>query len=349
MDEIDGMTSDRGGLAELTNMIKTAKIPIVCICNDRNNPRIRTLANHCLDLRFRKLEARQIMPRLKSIIDLENKQMKDSMINEVIMSSNGDLRYCLNTLQNLLLRKTISHEQIKLLTKKNVAKNIFDVASDIFGKRKITDKINLYFEEYSIVPLFVQENYVKMNFRNVFEIRKSTESISFADIVDKHIHGYNQEWGLLPTHAFYSTIYPTHGKNLVKRLDFPTYLGQTSKKNKNIRNLSEMLMHAHSKIKTNKSDFRMYTCDILFYKYVNALIKERVDDAIQILVDFDLIKSDVDNLNEIIFDGAEQMKNVTTKIKSQFTRNLKKIKRNLPYSVDDVKTAINTEENESDG
>lgn len=36
MDEVDGMSSgDRGGLGAIVNMIKTTKVPIICICNDR--------------------------------------------------------------------------------------------------------------------------------------------------------------------------------------------------------------------------------------------------------------------------------------------------------------------------
>lgn len=346
MDEIDGMTSDRGGLAELTNVIKNAKIPIVCICNDRNNPKIRTLANHCLDLRFRKLEARQVLPSLKYILDQENKQMKDNMINEIVLNSNGDLRYCLNTLQNLLLRKTISHEQISLLTKKTIAKNLFDVASEVFGKKKIKDKIDLYFEDYSMIPLFVQDNYVKMNFRNVNEIRRSIQSISFSDLIDKHIHGYNQEWGLLPNHAFFSTIYPTHGKNLVKRLDFPAFLGMLSKRNKNVRNLSEAIIHMHNKFRINKTDFRIYGLDILVSQYVNALLADNVDKAIKIMVDLDIMKTDVENLIEIALEGTDQMKNVSTKTKGLLTRTYKKLRRNLPYSVDEIKATVADEDND---
>jgi len=36
MDEVDGMSSgDRGGITAIINMIKNTKIPIICICNDR--------------------------------------------------------------------------------------------------------------------------------------------------------------------------------------------------------------------------------------------------------------------------------------------------------------------------
>lgn len=54
MDEVDGMSgSDKGGSTSLINMIKLTKVPIVCICNDRHNMKVRTLANYCLDLKLK--------------------------------------------------------------------------------------------------------------------------------------------------------------------------------------------------------------------------------------------------------------------------------------------------------
>lgn len=53
MDEVDGMSAgDRGGVQELTRLIKKTLIPIVCICNDRESPKVRTLATKCYDLVF---------------------------------------------------------------------------------------------------------------------------------------------------------------------------------------------------------------------------------------------------------------------------------------------------------
>ena len=62
MDEVDGMAGneDRGGLQELIALIKSTEIPIICICNDRNNPKMRTLANYTYDLRFPKPRIEQI-------------------------------------------------------------------------------------------------------------------------------------------------------------------------------------------------------------------------------------------------------------------------------------------------
>lgn len=55
MDEVDGMSGgDRGGMGELIKLIKNTKVPIICICNDASNPKVRSLQNHCLHLRFRR-------------------------------------------------------------------------------------------------------------------------------------------------------------------------------------------------------------------------------------------------------------------------------------------------------
>lgn len=54
MDEVDGMSAgDRGGVADLIQTMKTAKLPIICICNDKYNQKLKSLRNHCLELDFR--------------------------------------------------------------------------------------------------------------------------------------------------------------------------------------------------------------------------------------------------------------------------------------------------------
>lgn len=72
MDEVDGMSSgDRGGIAAIIEMIKKTKVPIICICNDRQSPKIRSLAGHCYDIKFHKPDKRQIAKRLTQIIESE--------------------------------------------------------------------------------------------------------------------------------------------------------------------------------------------------------------------------------------------------------------------------------------
>ena len=45
---------------ELIGLIKNTKIPVICMCNDRNSQKIRSLANYCFDLRFQRPRVEQI-------------------------------------------------------------------------------------------------------------------------------------------------------------------------------------------------------------------------------------------------------------------------------------------------
>ena len=64
MDEVDGMGgSDRGGIPELIKVIKASKTPIICICNDRQSQKIRSLVNHCYDIRVKRPVKEQIAKR----------------------------------------------------------------------------------------------------------------------------------------------------------------------------------------------------------------------------------------------------------------------------------------------
>lgn len=67
MDEVDGMAGneDRGGMQELIALIKNSSIPVICMCNDRNHAKVRSLANYCFDLRFSRPRIEQI--RVSSI------------------------------------------------------------------------------------------------------------------------------------------------------------------------------------------------------------------------------------------------------------------------------------------
>lgn len=72
MDEIDGMSSgDRGGNAALIDAIKVTNVPIFCICNDRMNPKVRSLANYCYDIKFVKPAKQDIATRMVKICENE--------------------------------------------------------------------------------------------------------------------------------------------------------------------------------------------------------------------------------------------------------------------------------------
>lgn len=100
MDEVDGMAGneDRGGIAELIQLIKESHIPIICLCNDRSHPKIRSLVNYCYDLRFYKPSTNQIRSAMMSICFKEGIKMEQGAIDAIINGTGNDVRQTLNHL-----------------------------------------------------------------------------------------------------------------------------------------------------------------------------------------------------------------------------------------------------------
>ena len=60
-------SGDRGGVAELIRLIAKSRTPIICICNDREKQSIRSLANHCLDLKMARPSVPEIGRRMYQV------------------------------------------------------------------------------------------------------------------------------------------------------------------------------------------------------------------------------------------------------------------------------------------
>ena len=106
MDEVDGMAGneDRGGMAELIQLIRKSRIPVVCMCNDRQSQKIRSLANHCFDLRFARPRAEQIKGAMMSVCFKEKLKITPDALTELIVACNQDVRQVLHHLSLLKAR-----------------------------------------------------------------------------------------------------------------------------------------------------------------------------------------------------------------------------------------------------
>jgi replication factor C subunit 1 len=100
MDEVDGMAGneDRGGIAELIALIKESSIPVICMCNDRNHQKMRSLVNHCYDLRFNKPRMEQIKGAMMSVCFKEGIKVEPAALEEIIIGTGNDVRQTLNHL-----------------------------------------------------------------------------------------------------------------------------------------------------------------------------------------------------------------------------------------------------------
>ena len=174
MDEVDGMAGneDRGGMAELINLIKASKIPVICMCNDRNHQKIRSLANYCFDLRFQRPRAEQIKGAMMSICFKEKVKITPDALMELITGCNQDVRQVLHHLTLLKAREDESKldaadakKEAERSKKTSIKVGPFDVVRKVFSASEqkdmsLFDKSDLFFQDYSLGPLFTQENYL---------------------------------------------------------------------------------------------------------------------------------------------------------------------------------------------
>lgn len=100
MDEVDGMTgSDRGGISQLIDCIKSSSVPIVCICNDHDSPKLRSLIAHCYHINFVKPPVEEVAKRVLNICIQENVEMTENQLKGVIHTFGQDIRQIINFLQ----------------------------------------------------------------------------------------------------------------------------------------------------------------------------------------------------------------------------------------------------------
>ena len=100
MDEVDGMSAgDRGGMQALIAAIKKSKTPIICICNDTQKSSVRSLAGHCMILKFARPQKTTIVKRLMVVAKKEGMNVEPNALDFLVQSTGGDIRQILNSMQ----------------------------------------------------------------------------------------------------------------------------------------------------------------------------------------------------------------------------------------------------------
>ncbi|KAG7200969.1 hypothetical protein KM043_003328 [Ampulex compressa] len=351
MDEVDGMAGneDRGGLQELIALIKSTDIPIICICNDRANPKMRTLANYTFDLKFQKPRLEQIRAAMKSICYKEDIEMSMEDLDRLIESTNQDIRQVINHLA--LFTGTRVHQ--KATERKHANKDLklgpWDVVKKVFSAveqkgMSIHEKSDLFFHDYSIAPLFVQENYLLAvpeapKSEILKRMAESADSLALGDVVEKTIRR-DGAWSLLPLQACYSSVIPgtMMGGHIGGQINFPSWLGRNSKTNKFDRLLQEITVHARLTTGASKEainlDYTNHLRDAITMPLV-ANGMEGVDNAVNVINQYHLLREDLDSLIEVsLWPGQrDAFQFVDAKVKAAFTRSYNKNCTSVPYAM----------------
>ena len=351
MDEVDGMAGneDRGGLQELIGLIKSTEIPIVCICNDRNNPKMRTLSNYTFDLRFQKPRLEQIRGAMKSVCFKENINIPTEDLDRLIESTNYDIRQVINHLA-LFVGKTGSQgKSEKQHVNKDLKLGPWDVVRKVFSAEEhkhmsIHDKSDLFFHDYNIAPLFVQENYLMVipqapKSKLLEKVAESAESLALGDTVEKSIRT-NGAWSLLPMQACYSSVIPgtVMSGHVGGQINFPAWLGRNSRTGKFNRLMQEITVHARLATGVSKEAINLDYIKPLRDAIVRPLAvdgNEGVDAAVNVMSHYHLLREDMDSLTELsLWPGdRDPMQVVDSKVKAAFTRAYNKNSVAVPYVV----------------
>uniref|UniRef100_A0A671E1B0 Replication factor C subunit 1 n=1 Tax=Rhinolophus ferrumequinum TaxID=59479 RepID=A0A671E1B0_RHIFE len=379
MDEVDGMagSEDRGGIQELIGLIKHTKIPIICMCNDRNHPKIRSLVHYCFDLRFQRPRVEQIKGAMLSIAFKEGLKIPPPAMNEIILGANQDIRQVLHNLSMWCARsKALTYDQAKAdshRAKKDIKLGPFDVARKVFvageetAHMSLVDKSDLFFHDYSIAPLFVQENYLHVKpvaaggdmKKHLMLLSRAADSICDGDLVDRQIRS-RQNWSLLPTQAIYASVLPGElmRGNMTQFPTFPSWLGKHSSTGKHDRIVQDLALHmslrTYSSKRTINMDYLSHIRDALVQPLTSQGV-EGVQDVVALMDAYYLMKEDFENIMEISSWGGKPspFSKLDPKVKAAFTRAYNKEVHLTPYSLQAVKTSrystgpsLNSEYNE---
>lgn len=344
MDEVDGMGgSDRGGNQELIALIKKTRIPIICICNDRQKATVKTLANYCEDIRFQRPQADHIASRVRAIMENEGfKYIDMNALRSLCASVNNDIRQVLNLLQMLRLttdRLEGSPEafQSAMAEGRHVELNSFAIIPQLFsgGARTPSQALDLFFHDYDLIPLFIQENYLSAipnvpKHVVIENMAQAADCISYGDIVkDTLMQG--QEWGLLPFLGMVSTVIPCALlRGRAGKVDFPEWLGKNSTASKEKRLLKEIQIHMSAKTAgAGKAEILLDYIPSLAVPLLRPLQergKDGIDEVLQVMEEYGLTKDDWETI--FVLNGMEEsIQKLDSQLKSAFTKKYNKTQK----------------------
>ncbi|CAO1637864.1 unnamed protein product [Parajaminaea phylloscopi] len=358
LDEVDGMSGgDRGGIGAINAMIKKTKVPIILIANDRGSQKMKPFASTTWDLSFRRPTADSIRARLMTIAFREGLKVDKNGMDQLIAASQSDLRSVINMLSTWKLgEKALSFAESKALGSAYVKPGIgnpFTLYGDLAShgtwsassKKTLNQKADFYFQEPSLMPLFVQENYVRQqpqvlagikddrekSIKAMQLVNRAAAAISDGDMVDSMIHGSQQHWSLMPLHAAVSTLKPMsllYGMTGMNSWgpSFPSWLGNYSKQQRLSRATVELQVKMRLSASGSRWEVREHYVPYLFTALSDPLIEKRQDgisDVVDLMDDYYLGTEDRDIVLELGVGknkGDDVLKKIPKEVKTSFTR-----------------------------
>ncbi|KAI0407122.1 DNA replication factor C, large subunit [Xylaria palmicola] len=364
MDEVDGMSAgDRGGVAALAKFCKKTEVPLILICNERKLPKMKPFDFVTYDIKFQRPQVDQIRSRMMTICHREGLKLPPQVLDALIEGSNRDIRQIVNMLATIKLDQTsMDFDQSKDMSKaweKSIVLKPWDIcqkmlAGGLFSptsKSTLNDKIELYFNDHEFSYLMIQENYIRTkpstlgpyrdnprehNLKLLELMDQAAESISDGDLVDRMIHGPQQHWSLMPTHAVFSTVRPASfvSGQLINSI-FTSWLGNNSKYGKLGRYIREIHSHMRLKASGDHNEIRQQYLPVLWTQLIKKLAdegKESVEDVIELMDSYFLTREDFDSIKELgVGPQHEEAVSIDSQTKATFTRLYNTMSHPVPF------------------
>ena len=353
MDEVDGMSAgDRGGVGALAKFCKKTEVPLILICNERRLPKMKPFDHVTFDIRFARPTVDQVRSRIMTICHREGLRLPPPVIDALIEGSNKDIRQIINMISTAKLDQTsMDFNQSKSMSKaweKHVVLKPWDICHKMLSgglfaptsKATLNDKIELYFNDHEFSFLMIQENYLRtkpMALNNQGYTKReeklktlelfddAAQSISDGDLVDRMIHGPQQQWSLMPTHAIFSTVRPASlVAGQLMGTNFTAWLGNLSKTGKMNRFVREIHSHMRLRSSGDHNEIRQEYLPVLWNRLVNRLQNEgndAVEEVIGLMDSYYLTREDFDAVQELgVGFMTEENVSIESKTKAAFTR-----------------------------
>ncbi|KAJ6279280.1 replication factor c subunit 1 [Bipolaris maydis] len=296
MDEVDGMSAgDRGG----------TEVPMILICNDRRQPKMKPfdyVRSRIMTIAFR--EGLKIHSDIRQVVNM----ISTAKIDQEVMDYDKGKAMSKNWEKHVVLKPWD-------ITQKILGGGMFAASS----KATLNEKIELYFNDHEFSPLMLQENYLgtnpilsggysgkEKNLKNLELVSQAADSISDGDLVDRMIHGSQQQWSLMPTHAVFSFVRPASfvaGNTAGNQTRFTS------------RMVKEIQAHMRLRSSGDRHEIRQQ------YK-LQKEGKEAVPEIIELMDSYYLTKDDFDAIMELGIDSQA---------KSTFTRLYNQQSHPLPF------------------
>lgn len=248
VDEVDGAYGSEasGGISALASIIPKTNIPIVLVANDPWDPKLASLRNSSLMIKFSHIRQNDIMSYLKKISEKEGANISDELLKLIASRSNGDLRSAINDLQLFLTADQRIIEQLKnVVSMRDRTKSVFDALAEIFGATSVNAGRNVTMNlDVDLDTLFT---WIIDNLPNQIKDPKALfEAYEWIALADLHYSRANklQRWDYIK----YAIPIIGAGPGIVKskvterggRFEFPSkirFMQETREKREKIRSI----------------------------------------------------------------------------------------------------------------